>query len=80
LTGPALHRTTRQVTLTPDGERLYHRCQRVLAEIEDLHADGAGTRATPTGLLRIDMPIAVYASQRLLPPRVRVVLDALTAL
>lgn len=22
------HRTTRQVTLTPDGERLYHRCER----------------------------------------------------
>ncbi|MGH8821152.1 MAG: LysR family transcriptional regulator, partial [Rhodoferax sp.] len=35
-------RTTRQVSLTPDGERLYQRCQRILSEIEDLHADAAG--------------------------------------
>ncbi|OUM03358.1 LysR family transcriptional regulator [Variovorax sp. JS1663] len=60
------HRTTRQVTLTPDGERLYHRCQRVLAEIEDLHADAAGTRASATGLLRIDMPI-VFGRRVILP-------------
>lgn len=51
------HRTTRQVTLTPDGERLFHRCQRVLAEVEDLQADATGTRATPTGVLRIDLPV-----------------------
>jgi DNA-binding transcriptional LysR family regulator len=60
------HRTTRQVTLTPDGERLFHRCQRVLAEIEDLHADAAGTRASATGLLRIDMPI-VFGRRVILP-------------
>lgn len=60
------HRTTRQVTLTPDGERLYHRCQRVLAEIEDLHADAAGTRASATGTLRIDMPI-VFGRRVILP-------------
>lgn len=60
------HRTTRQVSLTPDGERLYHRCQRVLAEIEDLHADAAGTRASPAGVLRIDMPI-VFGRRVVLP-------------
>lgn len=60
------HRTTRQVTLTPDGERLYHRCQRVLAEIEDLHADAAGTRASATGTLRVDMPI-VFGRRVILP-------------
>jgi DNA-binding transcriptional LysR family regulator len=60
------HRTTRHVSLTPDGERLYHRCQRVLTEIEDLHADAAGTRATPAGMLRIDMPI-VYGRRVVLP-------------
>lgn len=60
------HRTTRQVTLTPDGERLYHRCQRVLAEIEDLHADAAGTRAAVTGTLRVDMPI-VFGRRVILP-------------
>ena len=35
------HRTTRQVQLTPDGERLFQRCQRVLVEVEDLQAEAA---------------------------------------
>jgi DNA-binding transcriptional LysR family regulator len=51
------HRTTRQVGLTVDGERLFHRCERVLAEFEDLQADAAGTRAAPSGMLRVDLPI-----------------------
>ncbi|HUG23931.1 LysR family transcriptional regulator [Piscinibacter sp.] len=51
------HRTTRRVSLTGDGERLYRRCERVLAEVEDLQADAAGARATPSGTLRIDLPI-----------------------
>lgn len=50
------HRTTRQVSLTPDGERLFQRCQRVLAEVDELRAEAAGTRAAATGTLRIDMP------------------------
>ncbi|MDQ8023735.1 MAG: LysR family transcriptional regulator [Moraxellaceae bacterium] len=60
------HRTTRQVSLTPDGERLFRRCERVLAEVEDLHADAAGTRASVSGTLRIDMPI-VYGRRVVLP-------------
>ena len=60
------HRTTREVSLTPDGERMFHRCQRVLAEIEDLQADAAGTRAAPSGLLRVDLPI-VYGKRVVLP-------------
>lgn len=60
------HRTTRQVTLTPDGERLYQRCQRVLAEVEDLQAEAAGTRAELVGPLRLDLPI-VYGLQVVLP-------------
>lgn len=51
------HRTTRQVNLTPDGERLYARCQRVLAEVEDLQSLAAGTRTGVSGSLRIDMPV-----------------------
>lgn len=60
------HRTTRQVSLTTDGERLFHRCQRVLAEVEDLHVEAAGARMEPTGTLRIDMPI-VFGREVLLP-------------
>ena len=48
------HRTTRQVRLTPDGERLYLRCQRVLVELEELQAEASGARAEPSGLLRVD--------------------------
>jgi len=60
------HRTTRQVRLTPDGERLYQRCQRVLAEVEDLQAEASGTRASPSGTLRIDLP-AFYGKRFVLP-------------
>jgi LysR family transcriptional regulator, regulator for bpeEF and oprC len=60
------HRTTRQVTLTPDGERLFNRCQRVLAEVEDLQAEAAGTQAEPAGSLRIDMPV-FYGKRFVMP-------------
>ncbi|MBL8349429.1 MAG: LysR family transcriptional regulator [Burkholderiaceae bacterium] len=60
------HRTTRQVRLTPDGERLFQRCQRVLAEVEDLQAEAAGTRKAPAGVLRIEMPV-FYGKRFVLP-------------
>lgn len=60
------HRTTRKVSLTPDGERLYERCKRVLAEVEDLQADALGMRATPSGALRINMP--VYYGKKFVMP------------
>lgn len=60
------HRTTRQVSLTPDGERLFQRCQRVLTELEELEADAAGTRAVPAGTLKVDVPI-VYGKRVVLP-------------
>jgi DNA-binding transcriptional LysR family regulator len=60
------HRTTRQVTLTPDGERLFGRCQRVLAEIENLEAEASGTRTEPTGTLRVDLPV-YYGRRYVLP-------------
>ena len=53
------HRTTRQVSLTPDGERLYARCERLLAEFEALQAEASGTRDEPAGLLRVDLPIVL---------------------
>ncbi|TFZ02322.1 LysR family transcriptional regulator [Ramlibacter henchirensis] len=60
------HRTTRQVSLTADGERLFHRCQRLLVEVDELQADAAGVRASPSGTLRIDMPIVL--GRRLVMP------------
>jgi DNA-binding transcriptional LysR family regulator len=60
------HRTTRQVRLTPDGERLHERCQRVIDELESLRAEAAGTRAAPSGTLRVDLPIT-YGKRVVLP-------------
>lgn len=53
------HRTTRQVSLTSDGRRLYARCQRLIDELEALRADAEGVRAQPSGRLRIDAPLAL---------------------
>ncbi len=52
------HRTTRRVTLTDDGERLFARCQRVLAALQLLQEEASGTREVPSGTLRIDMPVS----------------------
>jgi LysR family transcriptional regulator, regulator for bpeEF and oprC len=60
------HRTTRHVQLTPDGERLFRRCERVLAEIDELQADAASTRAAPQGTLKIDAPVT-YGKRFVLP-------------
>jgi LysR family transcriptional regulator, regulator for bpeEF and oprC len=51
------YRTTRQVTLSDDGRRLFQRCQTVLAELELLQEEAAGSRTDPAGTLRIDMPV-----------------------
>ncbi|HET9643164.1 MAG TPA: LysR family transcriptional regulator [Burkholderiaceae bacterium] len=60
------HRTTRQVTLTDDGRRLFGRCQRVLAELELLQEEASGVRREPMGTLRIDMPVT-FGRQLMLP-------------
>jgi DNA-binding transcriptional LysR family regulator len=66
------HRTTRRVSLTDDGERLFRRCERVLAEVEDLQAEAAGVRAQPSGTLRIDLPIT-YGRRIVMPLLARMV-------
>lgn len=60
------HRTTRKVNLTEDGERLFARCQRVLGELQELQEEADGRRATPSGTLRLDLPIA-FGRRKLLP-------------
>ncbi|WP_413727253.1 LysR family transcriptional regulator [Sodalis sp. RH19] len=48
-----LHRTTRQVSPTLDGEAYYQRCLLILAAVED--AETAFSGARPKGLLRVDV-------------------------
>jgi LysR family transcriptional regulator, regulator for bpeEF and oprC len=68
------HRTTRQVTLSDDGQRLYQRCQRVLAELELLQEEASGAREKPSGTLRIDMPVT-FGRQVMLPLLARLAQD-----
>lgn len=48
-----LQRTTRQVHLTHDGEAYYHRCVRLLADIDE--AEGIFRNAMPKGLLTVNL-------------------------
>lgn len=66
------HRTTRQVTLSRDGEDLYTRCQRILEEVESLEAAAADARTGPRGTLRVDMPVT-YGRQVVLPVLARLI-------
>lgn len=49
-----LHRTTRRISLTPEGETYLVEGARVLAELEALERTVAGSRALPKGLLRVN--------------------------
>src|SRR5215831_6414466 len=51
------HRTTRQVSLTADGQQLFEQCQRILEEVETLRTFAAGASGEPSGVLRVEMPI-----------------------
>jgi DNA-binding transcriptional LysR family regulator len=51
------HRTTRNQTLTDDGQAFYERCVRALAEIEEAEAALDSGRRAPTGRLRVSMPV-----------------------
>ena len=50
-----LQRTTRRVTVTPDGATYYERASRLLADLDDIDASVANTQAHPRGRLRIDI-------------------------
>lgn len=60
------HRTTRRVTLTPDGERLFERCLKVVEDLDAIHTEASGTRAAPSGTLRVDLPI-VFGRKLVVP-------------
>ena len=48
-----LHRTTRRVAVTEEGERVFHWAQRILDDMEQLLQEVAITRSAPRGLLRV---------------------------
>lgn len=54
-----LNRTTRRVTVTPDGAAYYERAVRVLGDIEELESSMTSAKARPRGRLRVDVGASV---------------------
>lgn len=54
-----LHRTTRRVQLTQDGQAFYERCRDLLADVEELQTMFHPAQAGLRGRLRVDMPIGM---------------------
>lgn len=54
-----LNRTTRSVSLTPDGAAYYERCARLLGELEEMEAAFRDVAQRPQGRLRIDVPTTI---------------------
>jgi LysR family transcriptional regulator for bpeEF and oprC len=50
-----LHRTTRQVSATLDGEAYFQRCLRLLADVEEAESVFSQSAAAPKGKLRVDL-------------------------
>jgi LysR family transcriptional regulator, regulator for bpeEF and oprC len=51
-----LNRTTRRVSVTPDGAAYYPRCVAILAEVQETEESLAQRRSVPSGRLRVDAP------------------------
>lgn len=69
-----LHRTTRSIKLSEDGERYVEVCRRVLTELEEAENIATGARAAPRGLLTITAP--VVSGEMVLRPILDAFLDA----
>ncbi len=61
-----LQRTTRRVSLSPEGAAYYERASRLISELDDMNDSAAGTSAQPRGRLRVD--IGSSLANRLLIP------------
>ncbi len=61
-----LNRTTRQVSVTPDGAAYYERVLRILADIDETEATLKDVNRSPSGRLRVDVPVGV--ARRLIIP------------
>lgn len=54
-----LNRTTRRVSVTPDGALYYERASRLLAELDEVEGSLSQQGRAPRGRLRVDMPAAI---------------------
>jgi len=56
-----LNRTTRSVTVTPEGAAYYERIVRLLAELADIEASTRQSHARPSGRVRVETAAAIAA-------------------
>lgn len=61
-----LNRTTRRLSLTPEGEAFFHRTQRILADIEEAENEVSRFRERPQGRLRVNVGHA-FGAHALVP-------------
>lgn len=54
-----LQRTTRHISLTPDGTLYYDHCRKLLADIELVESSFPGSAGQPRGRLRVDMTLSL---------------------
>jgi LysR family transcriptional regulator for bpeEF and oprC len=50
-----LHRSTRRVSVTPEGAAYYERATRLIGDLEEMDAEAGNARARPKGRLRLDI-------------------------
>lgn len=53
-----LHRTSRSVTLTPEGAAFYERCRQIVTDMEEARESATTAHAEPRGHLRVSLPLA----------------------
>jgi LysR family transcriptional regulator for bpeEF and oprC len=54
-----LNRTTRRISLTPDGAAYYEHCARILGDVEETESSFREVARGPKGRLRIDVPSSI---------------------
>src|SRR3569623_3650509 len=54
-----LNRTTRRVTVTPEGAAYYERTSRVRNDLDDIEASMTNAQANPSGRLRVDVGASI---------------------
>lgn len=64
-----INRSTRQLTLTPEGEIFHRHCLKIIADIQEAEEAVAAQSVEPRGRLRINssLPIAMHRIQALIP-------------
>ena len=61
-----LHRTTRRVSLTPEGEAYLASCLQAIRVLEEAEQSLASGKQSPSGRVRIDLP-AAFGRRHVLP-------------